>query len=112
MALIGPDNSALLLRVFSSQPWEFMIPSWTDLAGWAGVLAAALALTGFGRLLSLGRGAPEAALVAGWGGACLGLTLWGVATAAALRPPGVRGGINGGCRRLAPPAAAPTAALC
>ncbi len=89
MALIGPDNSALLLRVFSSQPWEFMIPSWTDLAGWAGVLAAALALTGFGRLLSLGRGAPEAALVAGWGGACLVLTLWGVATAASLRLPAV-----------------------
>src|SRR5258708_25366167 len=108
MALIGPDNSALLLRVFSSQPWEFMIPSWTDLAGWAGVLAAALALTGFGRLLSLGRGAPEAALVAGWGGACLVLTLWGVATAASLRLPAVRAGIMGAIRPGRPrPASTP-----
>src|SRR5260370_41334129 len=107
MALIGLDNSALLLRVFSSQPWEFMIPSWTDLAGWAGVLAAALALTGFGRLLSLGRGAPEAALVAGWGGACLVLTLWGVATAASLRLPAVGGGLMGVVRPLPPPPRAP-----
>src|SRR6266851_2890157 len=34
-----------------------------------------------------GRAAPEAALVAGWGGACVALTLWGVATAASLRWP-------------------------
>src|SRR5260370_33988677 len=102
MALIGLDNSALLLRVFSSQPWEFMIPSWTDLAGWAGVLAAALALTGFGRLLSLRRGAPEAALVARWGGACLGLTLWGVVTAAPLRPPPQRAGVIRRTARVPP----------
>lgn len=52
-----------------------------------GVLAAGLALMGLGRLLSFGRAAPEAALVAGWGVACLVLTLWGVATPASLRLP-------------------------
>lgn len=66
---------------------EELIPSWANLAGWAGVLLASLAFIGVGRLLSLGRAAPEAALVAGWGGACVLLTLWGVATAASLRLP-------------------------
>jgi hypothetical protein len=66
---------------------ELLIPSWADLAAWAGVLVAALVLVGVGRLLSLGRAAPEAALIAGWGGACLALTLWGAATAASLRWP-------------------------
>lgn len=67
---------------------ELLIPSWAELAEWAGVFFAALALLGFGRLLSLGRATPEAALVAGWGGACFILTLWGVATASSLRLPG------------------------
>ncbi|HET7594246.1 MAG TPA: hypothetical protein VFK49_02270, partial [Stellaceae bacterium] len=66
---------------------ELLLPSWADLATWAGVLIAAALFIGVGRLLSLGRAAPEAALVAGWGGACLALTLWGVATAASLRWP-------------------------
>ena len=65
-----------------------LIPTWLDLAGWAGVLAAAAALMGWGRLLTAGRAAPEAALIAGWGGAALVLTLWGVATPASLRYPG------------------------
>jgi len=66
---------------------ELLIPSWADLAAWLGVLIAATLFIGFGRLLSLGRAAPEAALVAGWGGACLILTSWGVVTAASLRWP-------------------------
>ncbi|HUZ71868.1 MAG TPA: hypothetical protein VMU87_02675 [Stellaceae bacterium] len=65
-----------------------LIPTWLDLAGWAGVLAAAAALMGWGRLLTAGRAAPEAALVAGWGAAALILTLWGAATPASLRFPG------------------------
>src|SRR4051812_27900402 len=66
---------------------ELLIPSWADLAAWLGVLIAAALFIGVGRLLSLGRAAPEAALIAGWGGSCLALTLWGVATAASLRWP-------------------------
>lgn len=66
---------------------ELLIPGWADLAAWAGVLIAALLFIGVGRLLSLGRAAPEAALVAGWGGACLILTSWGIITAASLRWP-------------------------
>src|SRR5579864_1698267 len=65
-----------------------LIPTWSALGDWAGVLFASLALIGLGRLFSLGRAAPEAAFVAGWGGACLVLTLWGVATTASLRLPG------------------------
>jgi hypothetical protein len=63
-----------------------LIPSWLDLATWAGVLFATLALIGFGRLLSAGAAAlPEVALVAGWGAAAFLLTLWGVATPVSLR---------------------------
>ena len=64
---------------------QLLIPSWADLAAWVGVLIAALVFVGVGRLLSLGRAAPEAALIAGWGAACLALTVWGVATPASLR---------------------------
>jgi hypothetical protein len=63
---------------------ELLIPSWGELAGWGGVLAATLLFIGIGRLVTAGRAAPETALVAGWGGACLLLTLWGVATSASL----------------------------
>jgi hypothetical protein len=66
---------------------ELLIPSWADLAAWMAVLIAALLFIGVGRLLSLGRAAPEVALVAGWGGACLILTSWGIVTAASLRWP-------------------------
>jgi hypothetical protein len=65
-----------------------LIPGWTALGDWAGVLIAGVALIGLGRLLLLGRVTPESALVAGWGGAALALTLWGVATTASLRLPG------------------------
>jgi hypothetical protein len=66
---------------------EPFIPTWFDLAGWGGVLFASVALLGFGRLLTLGRAAPEMALVAGWGGAALALTAWGIVTPAAMRWP-------------------------
>ncbi|HXP30960.1 MAG TPA: hypothetical protein VN832_07705 [Stellaceae bacterium] len=64
-----------------------LIPSWLDLATWAGVVFASLALIGFGRLLSAGNAPPETALIAGWGGAALLLTLWGILTPASLRWP-------------------------
>src|SRR6266851_1880228 len=57
-----------------------------------------------------GRAAPEAALVAGWGGACVALTLWGVATAASLRWPAAAiaaaGLVGLVARRVRPDAAA------
>src|SRR5229473_2766268 len=81
----GPDRPPLAASFMTAM--ELLIPSWADLAAWAGVLVAALVFIGVGRLLSRGRAAPEAALVAGWGGACVALTLWGVATAASLRWP-------------------------
>jgi hypothetical protein len=74
---------------------ELLIPSWTELLGWASVLAAALLLTGCGGVLSRGRAAPEAALVAGWGGACLLLTLWGVASTVSLAVPAAIIGVLG-----------------
>lgn len=66
---------------------DLFIPTWLDLAGWGGVLAASLILMGIGRLVLSGRATPEAALVAGWGGAALVLTLWGVLTPLSLRLP-------------------------
>jgi hypothetical protein len=59
---------------------DLLIPTWGELAGWGGVLAATLLFIGAGRLLTRGRAAPELALLAGWGFACLALTLWGVLT--------------------------------
>jgi len=64
-----------------------LIPSSSDLAGWAGVFFAVLVLMGCGRVLSRGVAAAETALVAGWGAACLVLTIWGAATTASLRIP-------------------------
>jgi len=66
---------------------ELLIPTGADVAAWVGVLIAAALFIGLGRLLSLGRAAPEAALVAGWGGTCVILTAWGIVTAASLRWP-------------------------
>ncbi len=69
-------------------PFALLIPSGADLAGWAGVLFASLAFIGFGRLLTAGRVPVEAALIAGWGGAVLVLTFWGIVTLVNLRIPG------------------------
>lgn len=79
-----------------------LIPSWLDFAGWAGVLFATLVLIGFGRLLTAGRAAPEAALVVGWGGAALVLTLWGVASMIPLRLPAIAIAALGGCALVWP----------
>jgi hypothetical protein len=66
---------------------SLLVPSLADLAGWAGALFAALVFLGLGRLLAQSRIAVEIALVAGWGGACCALTLWGIVTPASLRIP-------------------------
>src|SRR5216683_3086827 len=104
----GPDRPPLAASFMTAM--ELLIPSWADLAAWAGVLVAALVFIGVGRLLSRGRAAPEAALVAGWGGACVALTLWGVATAASLRWPAAAiaaaGLVGLVARRVRPDAAA------
>ena len=64
-----------------------LLPSWLDLAGWAGVALASLAMCGIGRLVSMGRAHPESALLAGWGVCVLVLTGWGVATPASMGVP-------------------------
>ena len=66
---------------------SLLVPSLTDLAGWAGAFFAALVFLGLGRLLAGARVAAEIALVCGWGGACFALTLWGIITPASLRIP-------------------------
>jgi hypothetical protein len=68
-------------------PPTLLLPAAADLAGWAGVGFATLALLGLGRLISGGRALPEAALIAGWGAMALVLTLWGVALPLSLRWP-------------------------
>lgn len=79
-----------------------LIPSALDLATWAGVVFAALAFLGFGRLLSAGRALPEAALVAGWGGAAALLTLWGALTTVSLRGPAIAIVLLGGLGLVLP----------
>jgi hypothetical protein len=68
-------------------PIGLFVPSGLDLAGWAGALFASVAFMGLGRLLTVGRATPEAAMIAGWGGAVVVLTLWGIATPSSLRWP-------------------------
>lgn len=70
-------------------PLALLLPSGLDLAGWAGVIFASLAMIGLGRLATAGRATPESALLAGWGACVLVLTVWGLVTAASLRIPGV-----------------------
>lgn len=81
---------------------ELLVPTWSDLAGWAGALFAALVLLGFGRVLSAGRATPEAAVVAGWGGAAFLLTVWGVLTPASLRLPAAAIAVAGGLGLVMP----------
>ncbi|HEX3973628.1 MAG TPA: hypothetical protein VHX19_20005 [Stellaceae bacterium] len=64
-----------------------LLPSFLDLAGWAGVVLASVAMCGIGRLVTGGRAAPESALLAGWGVCVLLLTGWGIATPASMRVP-------------------------
>jgi hypothetical protein len=64
-----------------------LMPSWLDVAGWAGVVLASLALCGVGRLVTGGRAQPESALLAGWGVCVLLLTGWGIATPLSMRIP-------------------------
>lgn len=64
-----------------------LLPSFADLAGWAGVAFATVVFIGLGRGLTRGAAAAEIALIAGWGVACLVLTAWGVATPVSLRYP-------------------------
>lgn len=66
-----------------------LVPSLADLAAWAGVGFAVLALIGLGRLLSRGKAPPEIALIAGWGLACWILTGWGIALPIPLRAPAI-----------------------
>ncbi|HEV8015442.1 MAG TPA: hypothetical protein VGP48_07895, partial [Stellaceae bacterium] len=68
-------------------PLALLLPSWLDLAGWAGVALASLAMIGVGRWATAGRALPESALLAGWGACVLVLTAWGLATTASLRIP-------------------------
>lgn len=67
--------------------FALLLPSWLDLAGWAGVALASLAMCGIGRLVSGGRALPESALLAGWGVCVLVLTGWGIATPASMHIP-------------------------
>lgn len=70
-------------------PLALLVPSSLDLAGWAGVIFATLAMTGLGRILTLGRAPPESALIAGWGACVLALTLLGVVLPIDLRIPAI-----------------------
>jgi hypothetical protein len=68
-------------------PLALLLPSSLDLAGWAGVALACLAMCGLGRLATRGRAPPESALLAGWGISVLVLNGWGIATADSLYAP-------------------------
>ncbi len=70
-------------------PLDLLVPTRADLAGWAGVAVAGLALAGLGRIVSGGAARPEGALVGGCGAAALALTLWGVVTPLSLRGPAI-----------------------
>jgi hypothetical protein len=67
--------------------FALLLPTWLDLAGWAGVALASLAMCGIGRLVTGGRALPESALLAGWGVCVLLLTGWGIATPVSMRIP-------------------------
>jgi len=88
---------------------DLLIPNWGELGGWGGVLVAMLLFIGGGRLLTRGRAAPELALVAGWGFACIALTLWGILTPWSMTWPAVAIaviGLSGFLPAYAPGAAA------
>lgn len=66
---------------------SLLVPSIADLLGLARALLTGLVLWGCGRW-AVRDAAPEVQLVAGWGIACLALTLWGVVTPVTLAVPG------------------------
>ena len=75
--------------MFQNVPIAYLIPTSTDLAAWVGVFFATFVFLGIGRLVSRGQAAPEIALIAGWGAACIALTIWGVLTPTTLRIPAI-----------------------
>lgn len=64
-----------------------LLPASTDLAELGAIWAAGLVLMLWGRALCLGRLTPELQTLAGWGGLCIVLTVWAVATPARLQWP-------------------------
>jgi len=66
-----------------------LVPTWLDLAGFAGVLFAGAVMMLCGRVLTGAKTVPELELAAGWGGYSLLLTLWGVVTTATMLIPTV-----------------------
>jgi hypothetical protein len=74
------------------------LPSLHNLTGAAGLALTIVLFVVLGSAATSRRGAPEVALVAGWGLACLVLTAWGTITAASLRfPVAVLAAIGLGC---------------
>ena len=72
-----------------------MLPTLHDLRGVAGVAVALLLFATLGRAATSRRILPELQLVAGWGLACLVLTVWGVLTPWPLQFPAVALGVAG-----------------
>jgi hypothetical protein len=66
---------------------EAFLPTLPDLVGLGGLLVAIIAMAGLGLGAIPGPAPIEARLVAGWGQACLILTLWGVASPVPLWVP-------------------------
>ncbi|HWK44172.1 MAG TPA: hypothetical protein VNT30_05615 [Stellaceae bacterium] len=70
-------------------PLALLVPAPADLLVLLSTLMAIAAFIGLGRLLAGGATKPEIAVFAGWGAACLVLTVWGTVTMASLRIPGM-----------------------
>ena len=91
---------------------SLLIPTAADLIGLARALLTGLVLWGCGRW-AVRDAAPEVQIVAGWGAACLALTVWGALLPLSLAIPGVAVVAAGGAGlALRRPAAAGSAATC
>jgi hypothetical protein len=66
-----------------------LIPTGSELIGWADILFASFVFVGLGRLLSKGSSMPELGLIVGWGAFCLVLTFWGAFTPVGMRFPAI-----------------------
>src|ERR1700685_3366693 len=66
-----------------------LIPTGSELIGWAGILFASFVFVGLGRLLSKGSSMPELGLIVGWGAFCLVLTFWGAFTPVGMQFPAI-----------------------